>query len=388
MIPYGRQQIGRDEIDAVVEILQSDYLTQGPIVPQFEKAIADNVGVNFGVAVSSATAALHISCLALGLGDGDWLWTSPNTFVASANCGLYCGARVDFIDINPKTYNIDVEVLKSKLEKAEIIGVLPKIVVAVDFAGQSCEMESIYALSQQYGFKVIEDASHAIGGEYKNRPVGSCVYCDITIFSFHPVKIITTGEGGMALTNNPVLADKLKRLRSHGITRDKSLMQTDTHGGWYYEQIELGFNYRMTDIHAALGLKQLERLDDFITRRKEIVKEYNSSLMTLPLILPWEHHDSDSAYHLYVVQIDDSKTSKKRVSFFDFMRDNGVNVNVHYIPVYKQPYYKNFDYVNDDFDQTEKYYSNCLSLPIYPALNKTDQDRVITLCAEFFKVTV
>jgi len=388
VIPYGRQQIGCDEIDAVVEILQSDYLTQGPIVPQFEKAIAEKVGVKFGVAVSSATAALHISCLALGLGDGDLLWTSPNTFVASANCGLYCGARVDFIDIDPRTYNIDVEVLRSKLKKAEIIGVLPKIVVAVDFAGQSCDMESIHELSQQYGFKVIEDASHAIGGKYKNTPVGNCAYCDITIFSFHPVKIITTGEGGMALTNNPVLAEKLERLRSHGITKDKSLMQTDAHGGWYYEQIELGFNYRMTDIHAALGLKQLERLDDFITRRKEIVKEYNSSLIGLPLILPWEHHDSDSACHLYVVQIDDSKTSKKRVSFFDFMRDNGVNVNVHYIPIYKQPYYKNFGYVNDDFDQTEKYYSNCLSLPIYPALNKTDQDRVITLCAEFFKVTV
>ncbi|MBL1140613.1 MAG: UDP-4-amino-4,6-dideoxy-N-acetyl-beta-L-altrosamine transaminase [Proteobacteria bacterium] len=388
MIPYGRQLISQDDVNAVVDVLHSDYLTQGPTVPIFENAIADKVGVQFGVAVSSATAALHISCLALGLGDGDWLWTSPISFVASANCGLYCSAKVDFIDINPKTYNIDIETLKDKLKKAEIIGALPKIIIAVDFAGQSCDMKAIYELSQEYGFKIIEDASHAIGGKYKNRPVGSCAYCDIAIFSFHPVKIITTGEGGMALTNNHEIADHLKLLRSHGITRDASAMEMESPGGWYYEQIDLGFNYRMTDIQAALGLKQLEHLDEFISRRREIAEEYSSSLNELPLILPWQHPDSESSYHLYVVQIDYTRRSLTRADFFEFMRNNGVNVNVHYIPVYKQPYYKKYGYISDDCHHAESYYSKCLSLPIYPALTNNDQDKVVELCNEYFKSVI
>ena len=388
MIPYGRQQISQEDVAAVVEVLNSDYLTQGPMVPQFEKEIIDKLGAKYAVAVSSATAALHISCLALGLGDGDWLWTSPNTFVASANCGLYCGAKVDFIDINPKTYNIDIDVLKSKLEKADAIGLLPKVIVAVDFSGQSCDMKSIYILSQKYGFKVIEDASHAIGGKYKNKPIGNCDYCDIAVFSFHPVKIITTGEGGMALTNNGLIDASLKRLRSHGITRDESLMEKGSHGGWYYEQIELGFNYRMTDIQAALGLEQLKHLDEFVIKRKEIASKYNKSLKKLPLILPWHHPDSDSAHHLYVVQIDNLKTQHKRINFYEFMQRNGINVNVHYIPVYKQPYYAELGYIREDFTQAELYYSNCLSLPIFPGLQKYEQDKVITLCTKFFKTTI
>lgn len=386
MIPYGRQLISEEDINAVVDVLKSDYLTQGPMVPQFEELVADKVAVKFAVAVSSATAALHISCLALELGIGDWLWTSPNTFVASSNCGLYCGAKVDFIDIHPKTYNIDIDALKSKLAKAETSNTLPKIIVAVDFAGQSCDMEAIYQLSQKFGFKIIEDASHAVGGKYKNKSIGNCEYSDITIFSFHPVKIITTGEGGMALTNSQVIAERLKLLRSHGVTRDESLMQVESPGGWYYEQIELGFNYRMTDIQAALGVKQFERLDEFVNKRKKIVEIYNLSLKELPLILPWQHSDTDSSYHLYVVQVDTNKISKTRSSFFKFMRENGVNVNVHYIPVYKQPYYKNLGYINGDCYQTETYYSNCLSLPIYPALTKTEQDKIITLCKDFFKI--
>lgn len=386
MIPYSRQLIYNDDINAVIDVLKSDYLTQGSVVPKFERAVADKVDVKYGIAVSSATAALHISCLALELTDGDWLWTSPNSFVASSNCGLYCGAKVDFVDINPKTYNIDIASLESKLKKANISNTLPKVLVAVDFSGQSCEMEAIYDLSQKYKFKIIEDASHAIGGSYKKKPIGNCLYSDITVFSFHPVKIITTGEGGMALTNNHEICKRLKRLRTHGIIKDDLSMQQEFSGDWCYEQIELGFNYRMTDIQAALGLKQLEHLDIFISKRKRIAELYNSSLKSLPLILPWQHPDSESSCHLYVVKIDNSKTSKDRISFFDFMRMNGINVNVHYIPIYKQPYYKDLGYINDKYYHTESYYSTCLSLPIFPALKRVEQDKVIELCKEFFEI--
>lgn len=386
MIPYGRQCIAKRDIEAVVDVLNSDFLTQGPVVPQFESAVANKVDAEFAVAVSSGTAALHLSCLALGLGDGDWLWTSPNTFVASANCGLYCGANIDFIDINPKTYNIDIETLKSKLKKAEIIGVLPKIIVAVDFAGQSCDMKAIDELSKKYGFRIIEDASHALGGKYEKKMIGNCKYCDITIFSFHPVKIITTGEGGMAVTNNRLLAERLQRLRAHGITRDIALMEKESPGKWYYEQIELGFNYRMTDIHAALGLKQLEHLDDFIKKRKKIAEKYNLLLKKLPLVLPWQDPDTDSAYHLYVVQIDKNKTTLKRSSFYEYMCHNGVNVSVHYIPVYKQPYYIKHGFVDVECYQAESYYSNCLTLPIYPVMTELEQEKVIELCQKYFEV--
>ena len=332
MIPYGRQQISQEDVAAVVDVLHSDYLTQGPMVPQFEKEIIEKVGAKYAVAVSSATAALNISCLALGLGDGDWLWTSPNTFVASANCGLYCGAKVDFIDINPKTYNIDIDVLKSKLEKADAIGLLPKVIVAVDFSGQSCDMKSIYELSKEYGFKIIEDASHAIGGKYLDEPIGNCRYSDITVFSFHPVKIITTGEGGMALTNNNKLAEHMSLLRSHGITRNPSQMTKPTDGDWYYQQIELGYNYRMTDIQAALGVSQFKKINNNISRRHEIADRYNKLLADFPLTLPYQSADGYSAFHLYIIRL---KNRNKHKQIFDTLRNKGIGVNLHYIPLYQ-----------------------------------------------------
>ncbi|ART79738.1 UDP-4-amino-4,6-dideoxy-N-acetyl-beta-L-altrosamine transaminase [Oceanisphaera avium] len=301
MIPYGRQDINQADIDAVIEILKSDFLTQGPKVPLFEKTVADYVGSDHAVAVNSATSALHIACLALGLGPGDWLWTSPITFVASANCGLYCGAQVDFVDIDPRTYNLCAKELEKKLITAKQNGTLPKVVIPVHFSGQSCDMQAIHALSKRYGFKIIEDASHAIGGKYKKEPIGNCRYSDITVFSFHPVKIITTAEGGMAMTNNPQLAEKMQLYRSHGITRDPSFMTHEPDGSWYYQQIELGYNYRMTELQAALGISQMQRLDGFITQRHKLAQRYNELLADLPITLPWQHVDSDSSWHLYVI---------------------------------------------------------------------------------------
>ena len=379
MIPYGRQDISEEDIAAVLQILKSDWLTQGPTVSAFEQAVAQKVNAMFAVAVNSATSALHIACLALDLGPGDWLWTSPNTFVASANCGLYCGAHVDFVDINPLTYNMSVESLAVKLDQAEKTGVLPKVIIPVHFAGQSCEMESIHHLSKRYGFKIIEDASHAIGGLYKGKPIGSCEYSDIAVFSFHPVKVITSGEGGMALTNQVYLAEKMQSLRSHGMTRHPEKMQYRPHGGWYYEQIDLGFNYRMTDIQAALGLSQLKRLEQFVKRRHQIASSYDNALSCLPLILPFQRSDIYSAFHLYVIQIDQEQSPINRDILFNRLREEGIGVNVHYIPVHTQPYYQQQNLKKNQFIEAEKYYANAISLPIFSALTDDAQQKIIAV---------
>lgn len=383
MIPYGRQSISDKDIQAVVEVLKSEYLTQGPAVPQFEHAIAQYSGVKYAVAVNSATSALHIACLALGVTKGDIVWTSPITFVASANCALYCGAEVDFVDIDPNTYNISVIQLKNKLELAEKAGKLPKVVIPVHLAGQSCDMEAIQALANQYGFKIIEDASHAIGAKYKNQPVGSCKFSDITIFSFHPVKIITTGEGGMALTNNAEIADHMQLLRSHGITRDTKKMTQQPDGAWYYQQIGLGFNYRMTDIQAALGLSQFNRLDAFVAQRHSIVESYQLHLSEKVVIKPWQHPDTYSAYHLYIVQLKLESLQASHQQAFEHLRESGIGVNLHYIPIYKQPYYQVLGYRESDFPNAEQYYTRAISLPIHPDLTSEQQEKVIQLINDF-----
>lgn len=374
MIPYGHQDISQTDIDAVVEVLRSDWITQGPTIPRFEQAVANYCGSQYAVAVCNATAALHLACRAIGLGVGDRLWTSPNTFVASANCGLYCGAEVDFVDIDPKTYNISIEALRAKLEQAEKVGKLPKVLIPVHFAGQSCEMAAIAELAKQYGFYVIEDASHAIGGKYQDQKIGNCRYSDMTVFSFHPVKIITTGEGGMILTNNQALFDKVSLLRTHGITREPNNMSEPSQGAWYYQQIDIGYNYRMTDIQAALGVSQMQRLDRFVSQRQKLANTYDELLQDLPLQLPWQHPDSYSAWHLYVIRLD----KHKRRQVFDSLRQAGIGVNVHYIPVHTQPYYQQLGFKLGDFPEAEKYYSEAISLPIYPLLTELQQQQIIT----------
>ncbi|GLI38493.1 UDP-4-amino-4,6-dideoxy-N-acetyl-beta-L-altrosamine transaminase [Geobacter hydrogenophilus] len=381
-IPYGRQSISPADIQAVVDVLNSDWLTQGPTVERFERTVADYCGAAHAVAVNSATSALHIACLAAGLGPGDILWTSPNTFVASANCGLYCGATVDFVDIDPRTYNMSVERLEEKLERAAREGKLPKVVIPVHFAGQSCDMEAIARLAERYGFIVIEDASHAIGGRYKDEPVGNCRHSTMTVFSFHPVKIITTGEGGMVLTNSAELHERLLRLRSHGITRDPALMKGESHGPWYYEQIELGFNYRMTDIQAALGVSQMTRLEEFVERRHHLAKRYNEALAPLPLTLPWQQPDTHSAFHLYVIRLSLDRIGQNRRHVFETLRERGILVNLHYIPVHTQPYYWAQGFKDGDFPAAEAYYREALSLPLYAGLSAEDQDRVIAAVQE------
>lgn len=376
MIPYGRQSITESDIQAVVDVLRSDYLTQGPVVPAFENHIANYCGAKHAVAVNSATSALHIACLALGVGPGDIVWTTPITFVASANCALYCGADIDFVDIDPDTYNLSIECLTQKLEIAEKQGKLPKVVIPVHLCGQSCDMASIFALSQKYGFKIIEDASHAIGGRYKGEPVGNCKYSDITVFSFHPVKIITTGEGGMALTNQPELANDMQRLRSHGITRNPEEMTHAPDGSWYYQQISLGFNYRMTDIQAALGLSQVQRLDEFVTKRHDIAKQYNLFLENLPVLKPWQHPDSYSAFHLYVIRLKLDDLNKTHKEIFEELRQENIGVNLHYIPVYRQPYYSQLGYSKNDYPEAEKYYREAISIPMYADLSAPLQDQV------------
>lgn len=381
-IPYGRQDISQEDIDAVIEVLRSDWITQGPAIERFEQAVANYCGAKYAVAVSSATAALHIACIAANLGQGDVLWTSPNTFVASANCGLYCNAKVDFIDIDPNTYNLSLEELQSKLAEAEKQGCLPKVLIPVHFAGQSCEMEQIAALSQRYGFKIIEDASHAIGGSYQREPIGSCQFSDMAVFSFHPVKIITTGEGGMVLTNQEELYQRLIRLRSHGITRNSDLMQGESHGSWYYQQLELGFNYRITDIQAALGASQMQRLDEFVERRWFLANRYNQLLQDLPLILPWQHPNTDSSWHLYVVRLKLDKIDKTYGQIFEELRNAGIGVNLHYIPVHTQPYYQQLNFKWGDFPKVEKYYQEAISLPLYYGLTQENQERVVKTLQE------
>ena len=377
MIPYGRQDISEADIEAVVDVLKADFLTQGPVVPAFEQAIAYYCGAEYAIAVNSATSALHIACLSLDVGPGDIVWTTPITFVASANCALYCGAAVDFVDIDASSYNIDVERLASKLERSEKEGRLPKVVIPVHLAGQSCDMNRIRSLAQHYGFKVIEDASHALGGRYLGEPVGSCHYSDITVFSFHAVKLITTGEGGMAVTNNPVIANRLARLRSHGITRVQDEMTRPPDGSWYYQQLELGYNYRMTDIQAALGLSQLQRLDEFIAKRKIIAKRYDELLTDPWLTIPWQNPDTDSAHHLYIVRINRGEIKFRQKDIFERLRSFGILVNLHYIPVYRHPYYESFGFNVNEFPEAEAYYAEAISLPIYPSLSEDQQSEVV-----------
>jgi len=382
MIPYGRQDIRQEDIDAVVEILRSDFLTQGPTVPAFEAAVVECVGASHGVATNSATSALHLACLALGAGPGDVVWTSPTTFVASANCARYCGADVDFVDIDPRTWNMSVAALREKLEQAERDGRLPKIVIPVHLCGQPCELESIGELAQQYGFKVLEDASHAIGARYQDEPIGNCHYSDITVFSFHPVKIITTGEGGLATTRDPKLADRMRLLRTHGVTRDPGQMVGESLGPWYYEQVALGFNYRMTDLHAALGLSQLQRLDEVVARRHELARAYDEALADLPLQLPYNHPDTYSALHLYPVRLRLDRISRTYREVFEELRSHGVGVNLHYIPVHTQPYYRELGFSVGQFPEAERYHAEAISLPMFPTLEKEQQEEVVRVLHE------
>lgn len=379
MIPYGKQEITQNDIDAVINVLKSDFLTQGPKVPEFEHQICSYTGAKFGVATNSATSALHIACLALGLGRGDILWTSPITFVASANCGVYCGAAVDFVDIDPTTYNLCPNALEQKLKIAKINNQLPKVVMPVHLCGRSCEMAKIKQLSNEYGFSIIEDASHAIGGKYRNSPIGSCKYSDITVFSFHPVKIITSAEGGIAVTNNSKLTDSMHLYRSHGITKKPSQMTQINDDPWYYQQIDIGFNYRMTELQAALGISQLQRLDDFVAKRHAIAKRYNDLLSDLPIIIPAPEEDSYSGLHLYVIQV---LSAKSRRLIFDKLREKNIGVNVHYIPVHTQPYYRKRGFKTGDFPAAENYYSKAISIPMFHHISDQQQDFVVTAIKE------
>lgn len=388
IIPYGKQSISEDDIQAVVDVLRSDFLTQGPVVPAFEQAVASYCHARHGVAASNATAALHIACLALGLGPGDYLWTSPITFVASANCGLYCGAQVDFVDIDPHTFNMSPVALEKKLIAAKLQGKLPKVVVPVHMCGQPCDMAAIHALSLKYGFKIIEDASHAIGAKYKGEPVGNCRYSDITVFSFHPVKIITTAEGGMALTNQDALASKMRLLRSHGISSTPSdIAPRPADEIWNYQQIDLGFNYRMTELQAALGLSQLKKLHDFVTKRQSLASAYDQALKGLPLITPWQHPDSTSSYHLYPIQLIPSEGGPKHKQVFEAMKMAGIQVNMHYIPVYLHPYFEKLGFKRGYCPAAENYFKQTISIPLYVGLTKKQFEKVISelkfiLCLE------
>lgn len=384
MIPYGRHEITQDDIDAVVEVLKSDFITQGPKIPQFEQAVAKKVGAKYGVAVNSATSALHLACRALDVGPGDFVWTSPITFVASANCAIYCGAKVDFVDIDPYTYNMSTRALEAKLVCAEQMDKLPKVVIPVHMCGQSCDMEAIAQLAKRYNFSIIEDASHAIGGYYKDGPVGNCRWSDIVIFSFHPVKIITTAEGGMAMTNCCGMAEQMALLRNHGITRNPDLMTQEPEGPWYYQQIDLGYNYRMTDIQAALGLNQVIRLEDYVKTRHFLAGRYNKALANLPLILPWQHPDTYSAFHLYPIRIAYERAGIDRNKIFDTLRTAGIGVNVHYIPVHLQPYYRAHGFGPGDFPEAERYYTETITLPLFPTMEIKEQDKIISALQAIF----
>ncbi len=380
---YSKQSISNEDIEKVVETLNSTFLTQGPMVPEFEKKFADYSGAKYGVATNSATSALHVACMALDLGKGDWLWTSPNSFVASANCGIYCGANVDFVDIDPKTYNISVNALEEKLKKAETEGRLPKIVIPVHYAGQSSEMEKIFALSIKYGFKIIEDASHAAGAEYKEKKVGCCEYSHIAVFSFHPIKIITTIEGGMALTNDENLAERLKRHKSHGITSDNRFMEPRKNDEiWNYQQITLGYNYRMTDVQAALGISQLNRIDSFVSSRRNIAKFYDESLSSTGYILPFQNGNTKSSYHLYPIRVNIEKCKKKQKDIYDYLEEANIFANLHYIPIYRQPFFEKLGFKEGYCPESEAFHRETISIPVYPDLKREDQERVISVLTE------
>ena len=385
MIPYGRQDVTEEDILEVEKILRSDFLTQGPTVEKFEKSVLKYCNSSYSIAVNSATSALHIACLALDLGPGDILWTSPNTFVASANCALYCGAKIDFVDIDPKTYNISIDLLSEKLIKAEKSGKLPKILIPVHFAGQPCDMKAIHKLSKKYNFKIIEDASHAIGATYENIKVGSCIHSDITVFSFHPVKIITSAEGGMALTNKKDIADKMVRLRTHGIINNKKKFQKRPHNEiWNYQQIDLGFNYRMNDIQGALGLSQMKRLDRYINRRHEIAKRYDNEFKNIPIVIPFQSSKMHSSYHLYPILIKKSLSNKTQKQIHKKLIHNNILANVHYIPVHRHPYYENLGFKKNDFPISEEFFREAITIPIYPALDFEKQQKVIKLIKQEF----
>lgn len=385
LIPYGRQDISEEDIAAVEAVLRSDWLTQGPTVERFEQTVANYVGARYACAVNSATSGLHLACLAVGLGPGDTLWTVANTFVASANAALYCGASIDFVDIDPATYNMSVTALAEKLAAAERQGKLPKVVMPVHFAGQSCALREIALLAKRYGFRVIEDAAHAIGGDYLSSKIGRCEYSDIAVFSFHPVKIVTTGEGGLIVTNDSALHESSLLLRSHGITRNPALMDKTAEGAWYYQQVELGYNYRMTDIQAALGISQMLRIDPFVARRRQIADRYDAALSSLPVHIPERSPDSDSAWHLYVIQIDAARTSRSRKEVFDALRAAGIQANVHYSPVHLNPYYRRLGFASGDFPITENYYQSVLTLPMYPGLDTQQFDHIVGTMRDIFE---
>jgi UDP-4-amino-4,6-dideoxy-N-acetyl-beta-L-altrosamine transaminase len=386
-LPYGRQTITEADIAAVEAVLHSPFLTQGPAVPAFEQAVAAHVGAVHGVAVNSATSALHIACLALGLGPGDRLWTSPITFVASANCGRYCGAAVDFVDIEPSTGLMSVPALGQKLQQSELDGTLPKVVLPVHLAGSSCDMAAIGALAERYGFHVLEDASHAIGGRYHGEPVGNCRHSSITVFSFHPVKIITTGEGGLATTNDPVLAERMRELRSHGIVRDPEKFERRDAGMWAYEQQQLGFNYRMTDMQAALGLSQLSRLDDFVSQRNILLGQYRKKLSKLPATLLEVPDDVMSSVHLAVIRLEQANPRQHR-HIFEGMRAAGIGVQLHYSPVHLQPYYQALGFAEGQFSEAETYSHTAISLPIFPGLQDKQQQRTCDILAALLNACI
>ena len=378
MIPYGKQSISEADIEAVVEVLRSDWITQGPMVPRFEDAVASYCGADYAVAVNSATSALHIACLALGVGSGDRVWTSPNTFVASANCAIYCGAEVDFVDIDPATYNISLPELSRKLVEAASKGVLPKVVIPVHFAGQSCDMAGIQALAQEYGFRVLEDASHAIGGKYKDQPIGNCRYSDITVFSFHPVKVVTCGEGGMALSNDLSLVEAMRRYRNHGIaSKTAHMLPRPSDEIWGYQQVNLGYNYRMTDIQAALGMSQMKRLDEFVVKRHRIAQQYDAAFKSKSVTVPWQHPDAWSSYHLYPIRVQKANCGKTQAQVTDALVSASINVNLHYIPVYRQPYYEAMDFKVGYCPQAERHFRETITLPMFPTLSEAEQARVI-----------
>ena len=373
MIPYGKQNIDKSDIKAVVEVLHSDFLTQGPVTPEFEIAISNYCGSKYSCAVNSASSALHISCLALGVKKGDWVWTSPISFVASSNCALHCGANIDFVDIDLESYNISPIKLEEKLRQAEKIGRLPKVLIPVHLSGQSSDMKEIFKLSKKYGFFIIEDASHAIGAKYHDQKVGSCKYSDITVFSFHPVKIITTCEGGICTTNSHEIYNKLCRYRSHGVTRHEKEMTKKPDGSWYYEQLDLGFNFRLNDLMSALGISQLKKINQFVKKRNEIAKYYDELFKNVDVITPKVLKHNYSSFHLYIIRIPNKGNKFSRNEIFKKLKDNGVGVNIHYIPIYRQPFYKKFNFDYNEFINSEKYYSEAISIPIYPGLKNEEQ---------------